>query len=37
LPVTVDLEDKWIIEVCYGFEADGKQIAYPDKKDWWEV
>lgn len=37
LPVTVDLENKWIIEVCYGFEADGKQVAYPDKKDWWEV
>ena len=31
LPVTIDHDNKWIIEVCYGFERDGRDILYPDK------
>lgn len=33
LPVTVDYNNKWIIEVCYGLKHDGKQLLYPDKID----
>lgn len=32
IPVTIDYENKWLIEVCYGFEWDGKELLYPDKK-----
>lgn len=31
MPITVDHDNKWIIEVCYGFEWDGKEIVYQDK------
>jgi 6-phosphofructokinase len=32
MPITIDHDNKWIIEVCYGFEWNGKEIVYPDKK-----
>lgn len=37
MPVTVDYENKWLIEVCHGFEWDGRDILYPDKKGSQEV
>lgn len=32
MPVTIDYENEWLIEVCHGFEWDGRDILYPDKK-----
>ena len=26
LPITVDYDNKWVIEVCYGCEADGRDV-----------
>ena len=33
LPITVDYVNKWLIKVCYGFEADGEQLLFPNVKD----
>lgn len=33
LPITIDIQNKWLIKVCYGFEMDGKELLYADKID----
>ena len=37
LPITVDNQNKWLIQVCSGFQMDGKELLYPDKIDPEEV
>lgn len=32
-PITIDHQNKWLIQVCSGCQMDGKELLYPGKID----